>query len=213
MSEMDDYKVETFDSKYEREVIDLWRNGLLDLTERLTFTFFLKKTIALQIFPLLFLLIQYYSVGFILEIIHIIFIFLLMNQSDKGFHEYVDLQEDMKSKNTIKELYVKPKRNNFWIITKNNKVYGCVAVKEKDNITAELVRMTVDKNTRGKGLAKKLITKLEEFCKKQDYKRIYLTTSMIQYEAISFYKKIGFENFSNLKKMIIFDIHEFIKDL
>eukprot|EP00331_Platyophrya_macrostoma_P009797 CAMPEP_0176419792 /NCGR_PEP_ID=MMETSP0127-20121128/8252_1 /TAXON_ID=938130 /ORGANISM="Platyophrya macrostoma, Strain WH" /LENGTH=184 /DNA_ID=CAMNT_0017800325 /DNA_START=244 /DNA_END=798 /DNA_ORIENTATION=+ len=115
----------------------------------------------------------------------------------------------------IKNTYMSDKKH-FWLATqkdstapKGEKIVGCVLVepynwkhdeysfkkngKDKEmGEVAELRRMSVDKNIRGKGIGFKLGSELKKFCKEKGYNTVVLSTLSNNYPAITLYEKLGF---------------------
>ena len=58
---------------------------------------------------------------------------------------------------------------------------------------AELKRISVSSAIRNRGIGKKLLKQVEQFCKAQKYNRVVLETTGSQYAALGLYKKFGFE--------------------
>ena len=104
----------------------------------------------------------------------------------------------------IKDLYnyyIKPQKNNFYIaIDKNtDKIIGTSGIRgydRKDQIknrrysqdtTASIYRVFVEKKYRHRKIATTLIQKVEEFCKRNNYREIYLHTQRPSYGALPFW--------------------------
>ena len=92
----------------------------------------------------------------------------------------------------IKEVYQKTGRGNFWLALENDKLVGTIGLCELSLDVGYFVRFYVDKNYRRKGIGSKLFFTLIEFAKKNNYKKIILTTSSHQEAANRFYVKMGF---------------------
>src|SRR5574338_638745 len=73
-----------------------------------------------------------------------------------------------------------------------NKAVACGALKHFDDSTAEIKRMYVAKDSRGKGLSKLILRKLEETASIMNYKKIILETGLKQLEAMMLYEKSGY---------------------
>jgi N-acetylglutamate synthase-like GNAT family acetyltransferase len=89
------------------------------------------------------------------------------------------------------------KRSNFFVAEDEaGKIVGCVGVipsTEFDpNEYLELVRMSVDNNCRGAGVANKLLEALEDWARLQGYNKVNLTTLDGMVPAVKFYSKNGF---------------------
>lgn len=80
----------------------------------------------------------------------------------------------------------------FYLAEKNNKIIGTAAIKKINNKTLKLKRMYVIPSVQGKGVGQVLMNKIMDFCIKNKYKRIILTTYKEMSKGINFYKKNGF---------------------
>ncbi|PIB38136.1 GNAT family N-acetyltransferase [Maribacter sp. 4G9] len=69
---------------------------------------------------------------------------------------------------------------------------GCGAFKRFDEHSAEVKRMYVDPEMRGKGIASKILKALEEWARELGFTYCVLETGLRQPEAISLYKKNGY---------------------
>jgi GNAT superfamily N-acetyltransferase len=76
-------------------------------------------------------------------------------------------------------------------------VVGCGAIKKFDNISAEVKRMYVSKEYRGKGFAKNILKELEIWAKELDFKKCVLETGKRQVEAVHFYHKCNYKVIPN----------------
>ena len=79
----------------------------------------------------------------------------------------------------------------------NEQPLGCGAIKEYEPTTMEIKRMYVTPNSRGKGIATKILTALEVWAAEMDFKICVLETGKKQPEAIGLYKKNGYKIISN----------------
>ena len=80
----------------------------------------------------------------------------------------------------------------FMVIKSGTNNIACGGVNHIDETTAEIKRMYVKEEFRGKGISKLVLNSLEEFIKNKGYKRIILETGGKQPEAISLYRKFGY---------------------
>lgn len=69
---------------------------------------------------------------------------------------------------------------------------GCGAIKEFDSCTMEVKRMYVIQPERGKGIASKILSELENWAKGMSYSRCILETGIRQPDAIALYEKNGY---------------------
>lgn len=104
---------------------------------------------------------------------------------------YGDMQANYDKHNTIDYI------NEAIIIYKNKIPAACGAFKEYNPDSAEIKRIFVKKENRQQGLAKLIVSQLEESARNQGYKYSILETGQKQHEAISLYEKIGYEIVEN----------------
>jgi GNAT superfamily N-acetyltransferase len=74
---------------------------------------------------------------------------------------------------------------------------GCGCFKPYDSQTAEIKRMYVKPENRGKGLSKQILTELENWAQESGYSKLYLETGLKQPEAIGLYSKNGYLRIDN----------------
>jgi putative acetyltransferase len=74
----------------------------------------------------------------------------------------------------------------------NDKPVGCGAIKEFDANAMEVKRMYTTPESRGKGIANKVLTALEVWAAELSFTRCILETGKRQPEAINLYKKSGY---------------------
>ena len=75
----------------------------------------------------------------------------------------------------------------------NEKAVGCGAFKEYSAGAAEIKRMFVRPENRGRGIAGKILTELETWAKELNFSECVLETGVKQPEAIRLYQKSGYE--------------------
>jgi GNAT superfamily N-acetyltransferase len=80
----------------------------------------------------------------------------------------------------------------FAAVDENNNAVACGALKDFAKDTAEIKRMYVKDEFRGKGLSKLILNKLEEKARGLNYNRIILETGLKQPEAMGLYEKYGY---------------------
>lgn len=79
----------------------------------------------------------------------------------------------------------------------NEMPIGCGAIKEYEPSVAEIKRMFVSPNSRGKGIASKILIDLEHWAKELSFAKCILETGVNQPEAIGLYKKNGYKIITN----------------
>jgi putative acetyltransferase len=107
------------------------------------------------------------------------------------------LHKDLESrygKGSIEDFVEENKTMLIFFVCRNdkNKAVACGALKHFDDTTAEIKRMYVADDSRGKGLSKLILNKLEETAFLMNYKRVILETGLKQPEAIKLYEKSGY---------------------
>lgn len=91
---------------------------------------------------------------------------------------------------------------NVLICYENEVALGCGAFKKLDSQTAELKRMFVLPEGRGKGIATKILTELEIWAKDSGYDSCILETSQKLESAIALYRKYGYKDIPNYGQYI-----------
>ncbi len=84
----------------------------------------------------------------------------------------------------------------------NEKPLGCGAIKEYDVTAMEVKRMYVLPESRGKGIAAKILLALENWAKELLYSKCVLETGKRQPEAIQLYEKCGYARIPNYGQYI-----------
>jgi GNAT superfamily N-acetyltransferase len=79
----------------------------------------------------------------------------------------------------------------------DNKAVGCGGLKKIDLQTAEIKRMYVEPEYRGRGVAAKILTALETWATELDFNQLCLETGVNNPSAQSVYRKKGFEKIIN----------------
>ena len=79
----------------------------------------------------------------------------------------------------------------------NDAAVGCGAFKPYENETAEIKRMYVRENVRGRGIAGEILAELEIWAKELNYSECILETGVKQPEAIRLYQKSGYEKMTS----------------
>ena len=74
---------------------------------------------------------------------------------------------------------------------------GCGAIKEYENGVAEIKRMFVRAERRGRGIAKSILSELEAWANELNFSQCILETGIKQPEAVALYRKSGYETIPN----------------
>jgi len=80
----------------------------------------------------------------------------------------------------------------FLVASVDGRAVGCGAVQPVDAVTGELKRMYVAPGHRGRGIAKALLSALEELARGLGYRRLRLATGVRQPEAIALYERCAY---------------------
>ncbi|WP_396187381.1 GNAT family N-acetyltransferase [Flavobacterium sp.] len=92
--------------------------------------------------------------------------------------------------------------DNVIICYKNDVAVGCGAFKKSDTQVAEIKRMFVPIEHRGKGIALKILSELEVWAIELNHTSCILETSVKLENAIALYKKYSFEFIPNYEPYI-----------
>jgi len=92
--------------------------------------------------------------------------------------------------------------DNVIICYQNDVAVGCGAFKKSDTQVAEIKRMFVPVEHRGKGIAFKILSELEIWARELNHTSCILETSFKLENAIALYKKSGFEITENYEQYI-----------
>jgi putative acetyltransferase len=105
-----------------------------------------------------------------------------------------DLAERDGEEHSFYAQFNKIDRIKYVVLAYENKhPLGCGAIKEYDPNTMEIKRMYVSPESRGKGIATKVLAELENWAAELEYKKCILETGKKQPEAIGLYKKNGYK--------------------
>lgn len=85
-----------------------------------------------------------------------------------------------------------PPGGTFLVAIDGDEVIGTGAIRRIDGVTAELRRMWLLPAYHGQGIGYRLFRELEAFASAAGYRRVRLSTSHEQQQAIRFYSRLGF---------------------
>ena len=85
-----------------------------------------------------------------------------------------------------------PTADAFLIARIDDVAVGCGAVRFLDAETAEVKRMYVGPDARGRGVGRELLAELESFARGRGARRLVLETGPQQAEALALYERAGF---------------------
>ena len=83
-------------------------------------------------------------------------------------------------------------RGAFLVVYSSGQPISCGAIRRIDADTAEIKRMYVEPQSRGRGIARRLLAMLEAEGRRLGVKRIVLETGARQREALALYERAGF---------------------
>ena len=89
------------------------------------------------------------------------------------------------------------KIRNVVVAYENEKAVGCGAFKEYEQGVAEIKRMYVREDSRGQGIAGKVLEELERWAKELNFSECVLETGLKQPEAVRLYQKNGYATIPN----------------
>ncbi len=104
----------------------------------------------------------------------------------------------------LKDYYISPKRNTFFIACDGDKIVATAGIRAYDRDyeffrgdyckedTASIWRLMVDKEYRRNGLARVLVGEMEKFAYEVGYTRVYLHTHRYLDAALPFWKSLGY---------------------
>ncbi|GAA2545019.1 GNAT family N-acetyltransferase [Winogradskya consettensis] len=84
-----------------------------------------------------------------------------------------------------------PPNGSFWVAAASGRLVGCAGWRSHED-DAELKRMFTITAARGQGIARRVLTAIEESARAQGRKRVILETGDKQPEAIALYEKCGY---------------------
>lgn len=83
-------------------------------------------------------------------------------------------------------------RGAFLVAYRDGQAVGCGAVRRNDPRVAEIKRMYVTPKERGRGIARQVLTALENEARQLGVSRLVLETGLRQVEALALYRRAGF---------------------
>ena len=92
----------------------------------------------------------------------------------------------------LKAQHLEGGRGAFLIARDGGRAVGCGAVRVLNPTTAEVKRMYVELDQRGKGVGRAVLASLEAAAKQLGVRRLVLETGIYQDAALTFYRRAGF---------------------
>jgi putative acetyltransferase len=92
----------------------------------------------------------------------------------------------------LKAEHLEMGRGTFVVARDGDQAVGCGAIRLLDSTAAEVKRMYIDPDQRGKGIGRAVLASLEAAARELGVRRLVLETGVYQREAISLYRRAGF---------------------
>jgi len=110
-----------------------------------------------------------------------------------GYDRVKGRYDDFEDMDDIDSYYFQ-NNGTFMVLEDDGKIIGTGGIGSLDEMTAELKRIWLLKEYRGKGLGRKLVTSLLDFARSHGYQRVELTVASpaLQIEAVGLYGSLGF---------------------
>jgi len=89
--------------------------------------------------------------------------------------------------------YYSERRGGFWVAADGRKIAGMFGLEPSSEEAMELRRMYVDPDLRRRGIARRMLDFAEQECRRRKRRRMNLSTSELQREALAFYQDAGYE--------------------
>jgi GNAT superfamily N-acetyltransferase len=93
----------------------------------------------------------------------------------------------------VRPQQIAPGLGTFVIARAEGQAVGCGALRRLDEMSAEVKRMYVEPELRGRGIAKLILDHLEAAALVMGIHRLVLETGIYQAEAIGLYRRMGFD--------------------
>lgn len=111
-----------------------------------------------------------------------------IKQNVSGFIQRLDLLPDIKDVVCLK----KRQEDAFFCLKVHQEIAGICGLVGRDNAIVELSKFHIKQKYQNQGLGKKFLVFMQEYARKQSFKKITLHVSKTQKPAIALYKKSGF---------------------
>lgn len=97
--------------------------------------------------------------------------------------------------------------NKLWVALENGVVIATLGILEIDNKNCLLKRVYLESKYRGQGISQEMFNICLQYARKQKYQYIHLETYEKLERAISFYRKNGFEQWTQNKSIGKKEVH------
>jgi len=92
----------------------------------------------------------------------------------------------------LKAQHLEDGRGTFLVARDDSRAIGCGAIRLLDQTTAEVKRMYVEPDQRGKGVGRALLARLEASARQFGARRLVLETGTHSPDALALYRRAGF---------------------
>ncbi len=116
---------------------------------------------------------------------------LVARLDDELRRRYGDVQAPFTAANALAD------HTTFLIAYVGGRPVACGAFRPMDAVAAEVKRMFVEPDCRGRGLARRILNELEERARQAGYSVTRLETGVYQPEAIRLYERAGYRRIAN----------------
>lgn len=86
-----------------------------------------------------------------------------------------------------------PPRGSFLLAYRDHDLVGCAGLRRRSDADVEVKRMFIRRPHRGRGLARELLTHVEEEARRLGFTRMMMETGLAQPEAIGLYESSGYQ--------------------
>jgi len=108
----------------------------------------------------------------------------------EAFEVYIRRSQDEEIDRIL--AYYGVRGGGFWVATIEASIVGMFGLEPSGEHAMELRRMYVNPDWRRRGIAGKMLTFAEDYCRANDALHLDLSTSELQSEALSFYRQSGY---------------------
>ena len=115
----------------------------------------------------------------------------MLIEGDPNFKHYLELQNYDDELAHLEHKYGRP-NGRLYLAYADDRLVGCIALKQADAITCEMKRLYVRPAFRGQGIANQLLTHLMAEARQIGYRHMRLDTLPFLTAAIALYQKYGF---------------------
>jgi putative acetyltransferase len=90
--------------------------------------------------------------------------------------------------------YYASRHGDFWVAVDGDEIVGMFGLEAAGEHAMELRRMYVAPGARRRGIARKMLAFAEDECRRRNRRRLLLSTSELQKDALALYRNAGYES-------------------